>query len=106
MVQSELYRRGYGQLKAGNYEEAKRLFRENEEKAGTAAETKSLLRQAETLLAQGDVNGAASLYEKLMERNPGLPEVYLGLSRISLFTGERDAARVHATAATRLGPDQ
>jgi tetratricopeptide (TPR) repeat protein len=106
MVQSELYRRGYEQLKAGNYEEAKRLFRENEEKSGTAAETKSLLRQAETLLTQGDVNGAAALYEKLMERNPGLPEVYLGLTRISLFTGERDAARAHATAATRLGPDQ
>jgi tetratricopeptide (TPR) repeat protein len=106
MVQSELYRRGYEQLKAGNYEEAKRLFRENEEKSGTAAETKSLLRQAETLLAQGDVNAAASLYEKLLERNPGLPEIYLGLTRISLFTGQKDAARVHATAATRLGPDQ
>lgn len=106
MVQSELYRRGYEQLKAGNYEEAKRLFRENEEKSGTAAETKSLLRQAETLLAQGDVNAAAALYEKLLERNPGLPEVYLGLTRISLFTGQKDAARVHATAATRLGPEQ
>jgi tetratricopeptide (TPR) repeat protein len=106
MVQSELYRRGYEQLKAGNYEEARRLFRENEEKSGTAAETKALLRQAETLLAQGDVNGAASLYEKVMERNPGLPEAYLGLTRISLFTGQREAARVHATAATRLGPDQ
>lgn len=106
MAQSELYRRGYEQLKAGNYEEAKRLFRENEEKSGTAAETKALLRQAETLLTQGDVNAAASLYEKLLERNPGLPEVYLGLTRISLYTGQKDAARVHATAATRLGPDQ
>ena len=41
MAQSELYRRGYEQLKAGNYEEAKRLFRENEEKAGTAYTTVS-----------------------------------------------------------------
>jgi len=105
MVQSELYRRGYEQLKAGNYDEAKRLFRDNEEAAGTAAETKALLRQAETRLAQGDVNGAAKLYEQLMDRNPSLPEVYLGLTRISLFTRQQDGARVHATAAVRLGPD-
>jgi tetratricopeptide (TPR) repeat protein len=105
MVQSELYRRAIEQLKAGNYEEAKRLFRDNEEKSGTAAETQALLRKGETLLAQGDLKGAAKLYEQLLERNPSLPEVYFGLARIALFTGSKDAARVHATAATRLGPE-
>ncbi len=105
MVQSDLYRRGIEQLKAGNYDEAKRLFRDNEEKSGTAAETKALLGQAEKRLAEGDIQGGAKLYEQLLERNPGLPEVYFGLTRISLFTGQRDAARVHATAATRLAPN-
>jgi tetratricopeptide (TPR) repeat protein len=104
MAQSELYRRGLEQLKAGNYEEAKRLFRENEEKSGTASETQALLRQAESRLAAGDVKAAAPLYEKLLERNPGLPETYLGLTRIALFTGAHEAARTHANAAVRLGP--
>ncbi|HYI02510.1 tetratricopeptide repeat protein [Hyalangium sp.] len=106
MAQSELYRRGYEQLKAGNYEEAQRLFREHEDASGTAAETKALLLQAEALLTEGDVSGAAALYQQLQERNPSLPEVYLGLTRISLFTRQLEAARVHATAATRLGPEQ
>jgi tetratricopeptide (TPR) repeat protein len=104
MVQSELYRRGVEQLKAGNYEEAKRLFRENEEKAGTASETKALLHEAETRLSKGDLQGAAPLYDQLLERNPSLPEVYLGLARIALFTEELEAARVHAMGAVRLGP--
>ena len=104
MVQTELYRRGYEQLKAGNYDEAKRLFREDEEKSGTAAETKALVSQAEQRLVDGDFQEAATLFDQLVDRNPSIPEVYLGLSRISLFTGDLDAARVHATAATRLGP--
>ena len=106
MNQSELARRGFEQLKAGNYEEAKRLFRENEEKSGTAAETRSLVKQAEALLSKGDVNGAAKQFEQLLDRNPTLPEVYLGLARISLATGQLDAARTHATAATKLAPEQ
>ncbi|MDC0707199.1 tetratricopeptide repeat protein [Stigmatella sp. ncwal1] len=105
MVQSELYRRGYEQLKAGNYDEAKRLFLAHEEKAGTAAETQALLRQAAADLAKSDLDGAAKRYEQLLERNPSLPEIYLGLTRISLFLGQLDAARVHATAAVRLGPE-
>jgi tetratricopeptide (TPR) repeat protein len=105
MAQSELYRRAYEQLKAGKYEEAKRLFRDNEEASGTAAETKAWLRQAESLLDQGDLNAAARLYEQLLERNPSLPEVYLGLTRISLATRQLDAARVHATAAMSLAPE-
>lgn len=106
MTQSELYRRGYEQLKAGNYDEARRLFLDNEEKTGTAAETKSLLKQAEKRLGEGDLNGAAKLYNELLDRNPGLPEVYQGLARVSLVTGQLDAAKVHATAATRMGPNQ
>lgn len=106
MNQSELARRGFEQLKAGNFEEAKRLFREHEEKSGTAAETKSLLRQAEALLGKGDVDGSAKLFDQVLERNPTLPEAYLGLARISLATSQLDAGRVHATAATKLAPEQ
>lgn len=104
MAQSELYQRGLEQLKAGNAEEAKRLFREHEEKAGTASETPTLLRQADGRLAAGDVNGAAALYAQVLERNPSLAEVYLGLGRISLFTGQVEDARAHALAAVRLAP--
>jgi tetratricopeptide (TPR) repeat protein len=105
MAQSELFRRAYDHLKAGNPNEAKRLFRENEEKTGTAAETKTQLRQAEALLAKGDLNAAARLYEQLLERNPSLPEVYFGLTRIALATGQYNSARIHATAAMTLAPD-
>ncbi len=105
MGQSELARRGFEQLKAGHYDEARRLFRENEEKAGTAAETKALVQQAEVLLSQGQLDEAAKLLEQALERNPTLPEVYFGLARISLATGKKDAARVHATAATRVAPE-
>src|SRR5512146_3126038 len=105
MAQSELYRRGYDELKAGRYDEAKRLFAEDEAKAGTAASTRALLRDAEKRLAAGDLNGAAPLYDQLLDRNPSLPEVYFGLARISIATGKLDAAKVHATAATKLAPD-
>lgn len=104
MAQSELYRRGLEQLKAGHYDEAKQLFRENEEQAGTASETQALLRQAESHLAAGDVTTAAPLYEQLLERNPSLPEIYFGFVRLALFTGDLDSARTHAKAAVRLAP--
>ena len=104
MVQSELYRRGLEQLRAGHYDEAKRLFHEHEQQAGTASETQSMLRQAEGFMASGDAASAASLYEKLLERNPSLPEVYFGLIRLSLFAGDLDAARTHAKAAVKLAP--
>lgn len=105
MTQSDLSRRGFEQLKAGNYDEARRLFRDNEEKSGTAAETKSLLKQAEALLGQGNLDVAAKLFQQVLERNPTLTEAYLGLARLSLATGALEAARVHATAATRLAPE-
>ena len=107
MPQSELYRRAYEQLKAGNYDEAKRLFRDDEEKSGTAAETKALVRQAETRLAEGNLQRRRPRStSSIVERNPSLPEVYLGLSAHQpLHRGSMDAARVHATAAVRLGPD-
>ena len=104
MAQSELHQRGLEQLKAGNYEEARRLFREYGERTGTTAETQALLRQAENLLSAGDMNGAAPLYARVLERNPSLHEVYLGLVRIGLATQQIDAARIHARAAVKLAP--
>lgn len=104
MSQSELYKRGFEQLKAGNYEEARRLFKENEDKAGTTAATLGLVQKAEAQLAAGDVKSAAALYEQVLDRNPSIPETYLGLARLALFTNDLESAKVHATAATRLAP--
>lgn len=105
MTQSELSQRGFEQLKAGNYAEARRLFQQNEEKTGTSAETKSLLKQAAAALSQNELDTAADLFEKVLERNPTLVEAYLGLARIGLATGELEAAQVHATAATSVAPE-
>lgn len=105
MTQSDLSRRGFEQLKAGNYEEARRLFRDSEDKSGTAAETKSLLGRAEALMGKGTLDEAAKLFQQVLERNPTLTEAYLGLARISLATGALEPARVHATAATRVAPE-
>jgi tetratricopeptide (TPR) repeat protein len=104
MTQSELAQRGFEQLKAGNYEEAKRLFQQNEDKTGTSADTKSLLKQAAEAMRQNQPDVAAELYEKVLDRNPTLVEAYLGLARISLATGELEAAQVHASAATHVAP--
>lgn len=106
MANTELFQRGLDQLKAGNYEEARKLFRENEEKAGTAAATMGLIQNADAKLTAGDVSSASKLYEQALDRNPSLPEVYLGLARVALFTQQFDEAMVHATAATRLAPRQ
>ncbi len=105
MTQSELSRRGFEELKAGNYEEARRLFRDNEEKTGTSAETQSMLEEAEAALGRNEPDVAAQLFEQVLQRNPTLTDAYIGLARISLATGELEAARVHSTAATRVGPE-
>ncbi len=104
MNPSELAQRGFEQLKAGNYEEAKRLFQQSEATTGTSADTQSLLRQAAEAMRQSQPDVAAELYEKVLDRNPTLVEPYLGLARISLATGELEAAQVHASAATHVEP--
>jgi tetratricopeptide (TPR) repeat protein len=104
MAPSELFQSGAQALKAGNYEEARRLFEENEAKAGTASATLALLQRAEGKLREGDLPVAATLFEQALDRNPSLTDAYLGLARVALFTGEAEAAKVHATAATRLSP--
>ena len=92
------------ELKAGRFAEARRLFDEHESQTGSTAHTRDQLEQAERKLSAGDVGGAAALFEAVLETNPGLPETYLGLTRVALFTGKVDAARAHATAATKLAP--
>ncbi len=105
MTQTALFQEGFTALKEGRYADAKRLFSENEKKAGTSTQSMGLLRDAESAMARGDVDQAATLYQKVLEQNPSLPEAYVGLTRVGLFTKQLDAAKVHATAATRLGPD-
>ncbi len=104
MAQTELFRQGLVELKAGRFAEAKRLFSENEEKTGTTAETKDLVRQADANLAAGRLDVAAQQLNTALERNPTIPEVYVGLARIALFTGQLADARTHAMAAVKVGP--
>lgn len=104
MAQSELFQRGLEQLLAGNVEEASRSFALNEEAAGDVPRAAELLKQAEALLAKGELIQGAKLFEQVLERNPSMVGAYIGLARIALFSGELEAARVHASAAVRFAP--
>jgi tetratricopeptide (TPR) repeat protein len=104
MATETSYDRGLQALKAGKFAEARRLFDEHEATTGTSAKTRAQLDQAEARLAGGDVAGAAALFEAVLQRNPGLPDSYLGMTRVALFGGKVDAARIHADAATKLAP--
>jgi tetratricopeptide (TPR) repeat protein len=104
MAHSDLFSRAEQALKAGAYDEAKKLFREDEEAKGSRADSLAKLQAADAKLAAGDLNAAAALYETVLERNPSVAEAYQGLGRIALFTGNLDAAKVHAMAAVRLAP--
>lgn len=104
MADSETFSRGERALRAGQYDEAKALFRQDEETKGTLADSLARLQTADARLAAGDVNGAAQLYEAVLERNPSTAEAYAGLARVALFSQQLDAAKVHAMAAVRLAP--
>lgn len=106
MAQSETFRQGLAELKAGRFAEARKLFAQDEEKAGTTAQSKDLLRQAEANLTAGKIDVAADQLNTLLERNPTVPEVYVGLARIALFTGQLAEAKTHAMAAVKVGPQQ
>jgi tetratricopeptide (TPR) repeat protein len=104
MTRSEAYRRGEAALKAGAYEEARRLFRADEDAHGTSTDSAAKLQAAEAKLKEGDVPGAAALFEAVLDRNPATAQAYAGLARLALATGELDAAKVHAMACVRLAP--
>lgn len=104
MAPTPLFNQALVELKAGRFAEAKKLFAENEEKTGTTAQTKDLLRQAEANLTAGDVNAAGPQFNTVLERNPTIPEVYVGLARIGIFTGQLADARTHAMAAVKVAP--
>ncbi|MCC6338115.1 MAG: tetratricopeptide repeat protein [Myxococcales bacterium] len=105
MARDPLSEKGFEKLKARKYDEAKALFAEAEAKAGTAHETKELLARGEAALGAGELDEASACFEAVLDRNPSLPETYFGLARLALFLGDRDSAKVHALAATRLAPD-
>ena len=98
------YDRGLKALKAGDFAEGRRLFDEHEGQTGTAQKTRAQLDMAEARMAAGDVAGAAALFEEVLKRNPGLPDSYLGMTRVALLKGQVEAARIHADAATKLAP--
>lgn len=104
MAQTELFRQGLAELKAGRYAEARKLFAENEEKTGTTAKSKDLLKKAEANLAAGKLDEAASQLDELLDLNPTNPDVYFGLARIALFTGQVADAKTHAMAAVKVAP--
>lgn len=101
---TELFEKGLAELKAGNYGEARKLFTQNEEKLGTASKTKEMVREADAALFQGKLDVAAETLDQVLDRNPSIPEAYLGLARIALFTGQKGEAKTHATAATKIAP--
>jgi tetratricopeptide (TPR) repeat protein len=103
---TELFRLGVRQLRAGQLDEAKRSFKENEARAGAAAQTNGLLQQAEQALAQGQQGRAIGLYLSVLERNPSVVEAYLGLGRLAVAAGELEQAQGYATGATRLAPQR
>jgi putative thioredoxin len=51
------------------------------------------LAEAETLLAAGDAEGAAELYDVIMAENPGDPAAVAGLARLLISAGELERAR-------------
>ncbi len=104
MEQTELFRQGLAELKASRFAEARRLFAENEEKTGTTAQSKQLLREAEANLAAGKLDEGAEQLNTLLERNPTIPEVYVGLARVAIFTNLLADARTHAMAAVKVAP--
>ncbi len=104
MAHSERFQAAERALKSGAYDEARKLFREDEEARGSLLDTRAKLQAADGKLAAGDLNAAAALYEAVLERNPSMAEAYAGLCRISLFTNQLDAAKMHAMAAVRLSP--
>ena len=60
---------------------------------------------ADTLLAQGDVQGAYSQYLRLIEQYPDTVEVRRLMAEISLDTGNRSEFERHSRAAIELAPD-
>jgi putative thioredoxin len=51
------------------------------------------LAEAETLLAAGDAEGAAELYDAIIAENPGDPAAVAGLARLLISAGELERAR-------------
>ena len=52
-----------------------------------------LIAEAQTLLAAGDAVAAAEIYASILEENPGDLEALAGLARLSVETGDLEAAR-------------
>jgi tetratricopeptide (TPR) repeat protein len=104
MAQTELFRQGLAELKAGRFAEAKKLFAQNEEKTGTTAQTKDLLRQAEANLHAGKLDVGAQQLNTVLEQNPTIAEAYVGMARVAIFTGQLADARTHAMAAMKMAP--
>lgn len=101
---TELFQQGLAELKAGRYAEARKIFQDNEDKLGTTAKTKEMVRESEAALTAGRIDDAANLCNEILDRNPCTVEAYLGLARIALFTGQKAEAMTHATAATKVAP--
>ena len=104
MAHTPLYEQGLSELRSGRYAEARALFDKSEAEAGTTEDTRKQIAESEVLIAEGKIDVAAQKLASLLDRNPALVEPYLGLARISLFTGQIEDARTHASAAVRVGP--
>jgi putative thioredoxin len=61
--------------------------------AGPLDDDADRLAEAETLLAEGDAEGAAELYATIMAENPGDPAAVAGLAKLLISAGELERAR-------------
>ncbi|MGH6812091.1 MAG: tetratricopeptide repeat protein [Methylocella sp.] len=61
--------------------------------AGPLDDDADRLAEAETLLAAGDVEGAAELYAAIMAENPGDPAAVAGMAKLLISAGDLESAK-------------
>ena len=92
MAQTELFRQGLAELKAGRFAEAKKLFAENEEKTGTTAH----------LLDDASLHGPA--YDTGMPELPELEALVEALEPLVTRSPVRDVPVAHFAVVKTATP--
>src|SRR5438309_5778826 len=88
---------GINNLNAQRYQSAKGIF--DKLIAANPNNIEATYWLGQTYLAQGDVNAAASLYQKFLSTNGNAPLVMAGLGETELLQGKGSDARQHFDAA-------
>ena len=94
------YLLGVVQAERGRQEDAARSLRDAVEKR--PRDVPARLRLADLLLARGDLDASAALYDELLKEHPGLPQAHHGAGRIEAARGRAAAAAERFRRATDL----